>query len=146
MLPYCTIAGTPSYYLHACGHTCLVSGYMLISHCVNPCTNSKTVHFCSVNECLLHCYFDTHRGICTLVLHCHSIMHALLFLSIIHAALALSCALLSASRRSCALLCLSITPLSLPFLSMTALVCLALSQHHATHALIALSQHHVLAF
>ena len=55
--------------LHACGHTCLVSAYMLISHCVNPCTNSKTVHFSSVNECLLHCYFDTYRGICTLVLH-----------------------------------------------------------------------------
>ena len=59
--------------LHACGHTCLVSAYMLISHCVNPCTNSKTVHFCSVNECLLHCYFDTYRGICTLVLHYYSV-------------------------------------------------------------------------
>ena len=35
--------------LHACGHTCLVSAYMLISHCVNPCTNSKTVHFCSAS-------------------------------------------------------------------------------------------------
>ena len=40
VLPLLCNCGHAQLLIHACGHTCLVSGYMLISHCVNPCNCS----------------------------------------------------------------------------------------------------------
>ena len=42
----------------ATGHTCLVSGYMLISHCVNPCTSMCSVY--DVTSKLQVLFYITH--------------------------------------------------------------------------------------